>query len=150
MINIYYRPDDGEIFGWSTGSVDAAAPDGLSLIAFDVDELDGPPNSKTQKIDGGKLVEKNAAEKARALIPTETEIRQAVYAALSASDHLMLPDRDDISEETRAAWVKYRKALRGLSKGSPSPTVSDMIANFPVQPDGTDPIADWRKRSNEG
>jgi hypothetical protein len=62
---IYYRGDDGEIIGWTTGH-DPVAPDGYELAGF-AEPFD--PDPSTQKIDPatGEVVAKTAAERAAAM-----------------------------------------------------------------------------------
>jgi hypothetical protein len=61
---VYYRTDDGEIIGWTTGH-DPIAPDGYALAGL-AEPFD--PDPQTQKIDPatGGLVPKTAAERAAA------------------------------------------------------------------------------------
>ena len=58
---VYYRADDGEIIGGTTGH-DPVAPDGYALAGF-AEPFD--PDPATQKIDPatGALIEKTAAER---------------------------------------------------------------------------------------
>jgi hypothetical protein len=62
---IYYRADDGEIFGWTTAAI-AEAPAGLLLAEIDPPEQ---PDPSTQKYDAasGQVVPKTAAEQQAAL-----------------------------------------------------------------------------------
>lgn len=146
MMHIHYRPDDGEIVGWETGTVQPVGPDGTRTIAV---QIVGLPDPAKEKIDPSTLVivEKTSLEKAQALQPTERELKQAVFAALSATDHMMLPDRDDILPQDRAKWAAYRKSLRDLSKGDPRPNAAAMIVAWPLDPDGKDAIENLRNRN---
>lgn len=145
MLHIHYDPTDGKIVGWETGTENALAMDGLRVL---YSQLDTPPDPKKHKVDLATLnvVEMSAAEKAEASAPTDVELRQAVFRALQASDHMMLLDRDDIPQQKLASWKQYRKALRDLSKGSPAPTTAQMVAAWPADPDGNDAIAHLRKQ----
>jgi hypothetical protein len=105
-------------------------------------EAGRPPDRFAQKIADGKLVEKTTAEQVR--VPDVEEVKRAIFVALSASDHFVLPDRDDLDPERREAWVKYRKMLRGLKS---LPTAAEMIEAWLIDPDGNDPIAELRERS---
>lgn len=146
-MHIIYDPVSGEIDGWVTGAIaDVAVPDGMSVIAVDLDDA---PDPKTEKIDTVTLllVAKNATEQVAANVVTEREVQVAIFVALSSSDSKMLPDRDDISPQDRNKWVMYRKTLRDLSKGDPRPTPAAMIAAWPLDPDGIDAIANLRNRN---
>lgn len=143
---IHYRPSDGEIFGWETGTVEPVSQNGMSIALV---ELDAPPDPFRQKIDAVSftIVEKTAAEKTQSAQPTIDELKQAIFSELSATDNVMMPDRDDISPQDRVKWVTYRKALRDLSKGDPKPTSAEMVAAWPFDPDGNDTIANLRNRN---
>lgn len=145
-MHIHYCPDDGEIVGWETGTVRPVGPDGTRTISV---QIVGLPDPAKEKIDPSTLaiVEKTSLEKTQALQPTDRELKQAVFAALSATDHMMLLDRDDIAPQDRAKWVAYRKSLRDLSKGDPRPNVDEMISNWPLDPNGSDAIENLRNRN---
>lgn len=56
---------------------------------------------------------------------------------LAATDHWALPDRAGNAE-----WLAYRQALRDITKNGR--TVKAMVKAFPLRPDGTDAISEYR------
>jgi hypothetical protein len=142
MMYLHYDPASGAIVGWETGSSDPAGVNGSAVLAL---ELERPPDPLLYRVDTESLaiVEMSAAEQAAASMPTTDEIKRAIFAALAASDHFMLPDRDDIAPQRLAAWIAYRKRLRNLRNLADA---AAMINAWPIDPDGNDAIAHLRKR----
>jgi hypothetical protein len=135
---IYYRAADGEIMGW-TNSFEPIAPDGMSLIEFD-EPLDPPPDPMREKIAGGSVVLKTAAEVRAARMPTLRDVAVAVFVELSRTDSRMLPDYP-MSGGERHAWTAYRAMLRNLTGDA-----EHRINAWALPPDGVDPITDLRER----
>lgn len=146
MMYIHYRPSDGEIFGWETGTVEPVGLNGMSIVSV---EMNVQPDSLTQKINVATLqiVGKTEVEKVQSLQPTINELKQKIFSELSATDNMMMPDRDDILPQDRIKWVAYRKALRDLSKGDPKPTSAEMVVAWPLDPTGKDAIENLRNRN---
>jgi YHS domain-containing protein len=74
--------------------------------------------------------------------PAIAEIKIARNSELAATDAYLVTDRP-MPDEVRAAWRTYRQALRDLGALS---TAEEMIAAWPIRPDGRDVIADMRAR----
>lgn len=142
IVNVYYDPATGTIDGYDT-CADAIAREGLDVITVEVTKI---PDRKMEKVVGSEIVPMTTQEQLELNKPARWEVDGAVARELAATDKLVLPDRDDISAEDRAAWVAYRKALRDLSKGSPAPSVVEMMQAWPLAPTGDDAIADLRSR----
>lgn len=70
------------------------------------------------------------------------EVDQAIFNELSNTDQYVISDRP-MTRPKRAAWKAYRQALRDLSK---LPSVTDMLAAWPMRPDGTDTAAHLKSR----
>lgn len=73
----------------------------------------------------------------------------ATVGSLKALRHRELVSTDFIfggdspfTEEQKAVWMEYRKALRDITDDGE--TVDKMVSRFPVRPDGKDPIKDLR------
>lgn len=141
MIHVHYDETTGEIAGWET--TNRPRDMGYAVVSLDATSA---PDAKTQKIDleTKELVGKTDDEKRRASLPTDLEVKQAILVALRDSDHMFLVDRKDIPKQQLDDWAAYRMALRDLSKNNA--TVDQMIASWPVAPDGTDRILEMRKR----
>lgn len=56
---------------------------------------------------------------------------------LAATDHWAMPDRTGNAE-----WLAYRQALRDITENGR--TVKAMVKAFPIRPDGTDAISEYR------
>jgi Phage tail assembly chaperone protein len=145
ILHVHYRATDGEIFGFENGKI-PSSQQGCEILSIEIDH--GQPlhiDPKVTKVDHANrtIIEKTAAEKMAALLPTATEVSRAVIVELQATDAYMVPDRP-LGDAVRAQWVVYRKALRDLSKGNPS--IATMINTFPKRPGGTDAAADLRAR----
>lgn len=142
MITTVYRIEDGEILSVAH-DVTPRAVQGCKTLEVDSSSID----PSTMKVDLAtlKVVNKTAAEIALAALPTLAEVQNAIVLHLHATDAFMMPDRP-LSDQVRDAWKVYRQTLRDLSKGSPAPSVADMIAAFPKRPDGLDTIGHLRAR----
>jgi hypothetical protein len=137
---IYYRASDGEILGWTNQS-DPVAPDGMNLAVFDEPFQPEPLNEKFDVM-ASAVVEKTAEERRLSRLPKLYEVQQAVFAELSRTDHLMMPDHPNRGGD-RHAWLIYRQMLRDLSRlAGPA----DMINDWTLPPDGIDPITALRER----
>lgn len=143
MVHIHYRLSDGAIIGHESGTIDPKPINSDHGVLYA--QLDRMPDFINDKVDLNTLeiVKRNSIEKKTAAQPTRIEIVFAIFRALQASDGKMLPDRDDLTPQTVAAWKQYRKALRSLKDQS---DVVAMINAWPIDPDGNDPIADLRNR----
>lgn len=143
MLNIHYDPTTGNIDGYDTDPDSPARP-GLAVVWSRVDEI---PNVKLYKVNTDTLwlVPKTVEEITEANRPTKAEVNGAVYVTLLASDVYMLPDYP-VTPEVQDSWKVYRQALRDLSKGSPAPTADEMIAAWPLDPNGNDAIANLKER----
>jgi hypothetical protein len=144
-LNFHYHPETGEIVSWDNSNGPLPAKSHFSghvvaAIKFIGQHSDIDP--KRHKIANGQVVEKTAAEKTAALLPTLHEIKCAILRDLEATDSLAVLDRP-MADDVRAAWRTYRQALRDLSK---LPGPSNMVRAWPIRPDGVDAITDMRKR----
>ncbi|WP_247455343.1 phage tail assembly chaperone [Bradyrhizobium sp. 174] len=90
-------------------------------------------DARTQRVDpvARAIIDKAEPDPEPDALPL---VRDAVRAELAASDKFMMPDYP-ISEADRAAWARYRKALRDASKGND--TAAAMLAAIPARPDGS-------------
>jgi hypothetical protein len=152
---VHYRPSDGTIVGWETGPSAYPEPGAIAAPAVYHGEIMlQPPDHRRQRVDLATLevTDLTVREIAALNAPTMFEIRGIVAAELLDTDVYALPDLP-ISMPIRAQWTSYRQTLRDLSKpheiDDPQrrPTPSEMIAAWPARPDGVDPIASIRKRS---
>lgn len=142
FMHIHYRASDGEILGYENTQEPERQP-GMETVTVG----HAIPNPMLHKIDLAtlQLIDKTQAERELAMRPPPVsidEIRTAINTALCASDAYMMPDRP-ISEATRSAWVAYRQMLRDLSG---TPTASEMIKAWTLDPNGNDAIPDLRAR----
>ena len=138
---IHYRPDDGEIFGWGSG-FEPEPIEGMAVALFGDPVV---PIPATQKIDPatGALVDKTAAEKRQALMPTVRQVQEAIFLELTRTDRFMLSDAP-VDDKARGAWTYYRAELRNVSKYFTD--AAGMIEASEPAPDGVDPFAALRKR----
>jgi hypothetical protein len=144
IIHVHFRIDDGGIDGWEN-SPNPQAREGCDFISIEV--LPGHhvmPDPLLHRVDLTtlELVDKTPEERAIAAMPTAAEVRQAIARELRATDQYMAPDRP-LSDTARAIWATYRQALRDLSKLRGLP---EMLAFWPVRPDGIDVAARMRAR----
>lgn len=148
--HLLYRTETGAIFGVET-SPSKVLPAGWGSIS--VDDQGVLPTSKTHRIDVTTdphvMVELTAAERADADKPSDIEVVARIAQELAGTDQFMVPDRP-ITGDQRSAWTAYRQELRDLSKADLARgrvrTTVEMVQDWPVRPDGTDPIAHLRSR----
>lgn len=138
-MNIHARLSDGEIVGY--GNAEVAPADGCAVFTFPTHCIPKPDLHKID-VEYGALIDKTPDEQALALLPSDSELRAAIYQELNHSDQFTVPDRP-MPAEQRAAWPIYRQALRDLSK---LPTSSAMVKAWPLRPDGADAIPHLRLR----
>jgi hypothetical protein len=144
-INVHHDPITGRIIQVDNSDTPFSR-DGSDLLTLDV--VNGAfPDCNGHKVD---LQSKTIIEIPMVERLQDHDVKSAIWSELNNTDHLMLPDRDDIAPQTLVAWKAYRQALRDLSKGSPAPTPAAMIAAWPVGPDGNDAIPDLRSRLPQG
>lgn len=88
------------------------------------------------KVVNGKFVPCTAREKA-----TVNSIKAIRHNELVSTDFIFGGD-SPFTEEQKAVWMEYRKALRDITDDGE--TVDKMVSRFPIRPDGKDPIKDLR------
>jgi hypothetical protein len=137
MIIIHYHEDTGRIAAWGSADAEHSFLPHHRIIRFDGDF---PINPKRQKISNDEIVDVPASELEAWNMPLLGEVAALIENTLSATDQYMVPDRNvpNVNE-----WKTYRQALRDLSK---LPTVSQMIASWPLDPNGVDAVAHLRNR----
>jgi hypothetical protein len=137
---IHYRATDGEILAHELTTVPSAL-DGLERIQLDEATY---PDPKLHKVDISTktLVDKTEAERRSALLPTDHEVKSAIFYELRATDSEVVSDRPTASAAVEA-WKTYRQTLRDLSKQA---TPTAMIQTWPTRPDGTDVASNLRAR----
>ena len=133
----HYRIADGEILGWGH-SAEPQPIDADHAIALHDEPFD--PNPLKEKIAGGVVVLKSAAEQRASRLPKLVEVQQAVFAELRRTDTFMISDYPLTGAE-RHAWTQYRQMLRDLNGD-----VAAMINAWTLPPDGVDPIISLRER----
>lgn len=105
-IFVHYHKTTGRISAWGDGDT-AFLPD-HAVLKLDSVVID----PRRQRIADGKLVDVD--DLAAWNMPIEeSTLAYRIEAELAATDQFMMPDRD---VPNRGAWVKYRQALRDLSK----------------------------------
>jgi hypothetical protein len=136
---IHYRATDGEILGHELTTVPSTL-DGLERVQVEPVH----PDPKLHKVDTATLqmVDKTEAERKAALLPTDHEVKSAIFYELRATDSEIVSDRPTAGD-TVQSWKTYRQALRDISKQA---TPTAMIQAWPTRPDGTDVASILRTR----
>jgi hypothetical protein len=136
---IHYRANDGEILGHELTTVPSKL-DGLERVHVEPVH----PDPKLHKVDTTtfQVVDKTESERTFALIPTDNEVKSAIFYELRATDSEIVSDRPTAGD-TVQAWKTYRQVLRDLSKLA---TPAAMIQAWPTRPDGTDVASILRTR----
>jgi hypothetical protein len=143
---IHYHPKTGQIIGWENTDTPYKQA-GFEVVSISLSSDDGwePPDPKRKRIDvvTKQVVDLTAAEITAAAAPTMLDLQGVIVNELSGSDAMLVPDR---VVANRDDWIAYRQALRDLSKGDPRPTPTQMLAGFPLRPDGSDAATRLRAR----
>jgi len=139
---VFYDPATGRISGHEFSNTPSTR-DGRAHIDLE-QPFDGLYHLK-HKVDlaTGSIVEMTDAEKYEAQLPTEHDVRAAVFQELTATDSMFVPGR--LNKKDTDAWMDYRQQLRDLSKKGLSHT--DQLHAWPARPDGLDAIGLLRGRT---
>lgn len=154
-VRVHYSPTTGCILAWDNAPGGDPLLGGM-IVVFDVPEghtLNIDPTSQRIDLTTLELEDLSADEIAVAKGPQVYEVKAIISAELNWTDSLLaVPDRYVANRE---AWSGYRQALRDASKpqipvpDAPRPTPAQMLAAFPVRPDGVDAAALLRARTTQ-
>jgi hypothetical protein len=138
---VFYDPATGTIYGNEHTNVPSERA-GQDYLDF-AEPVSWDPSKYKVDIETGTIVEMTPEAMREAQLPKEYEIASAIRSELSATLETQLPDYP-ASDEQRAQWLDYRRALRKLSdlKGNPAA----VLRAWPERPDQQDSIAHLRAR----
>jgi Phage tail assembly chaperone protein len=138
---VFYDPATGDIFGYEHSNTPTTYA-GQDYIDF-AQPVEWDPRKYKVDLETGTIVEIDPAEMAErtakqfdADLARDTE--QMIRRELDATLETQFADYP-ASDEQRAQWLDYRRALRKLSELKSDPVA--MVRAFPVRPDQQDPIA---------
>ena len=145
---VFYDPATGTIGGYEWANVPSER-EGQDYLDYDhVVEWD--PLKYKVDLETGTIVETDPAERAeqeakKADADLARDIQQTIRLELDATLETQFPDYTD-SEEERAQWSNYRRALRNLKGDDPAA----ILRTWPERPDQQDRIAHLRSRLTKG
>jgi hypothetical protein len=137
---VFYDPATGTIYGYEhTNS--PSEREGQAYLDF-AEPVPWDPTKYKVDLETGTIVEMTPPEIYEAQLPKVYEVESAIYNELNATLETQFPDYTD-SEEERAEWSTYRRALRKLhEKGD----ALAMLNAWPERPDKRETIGHLRSR----
>ena len=138
---VFYEPATGEIYGCEHSNTPSVRA-GQDYLDFD-QPVEWDPLKYKVDIETGTIVELDPAEIYEAQLPKVYEVESAIGVELNATLETQFPDYP-ASDEERAQWTDYRRALRKLSDLKGDPVA--MLQAWPERPDKQDRVGHLRAR----